>query len=103
MDGGDWRRAAGAGAAVGVLFVADETVDGVARRQRSRFTDRVSGATTSLGGATEFRIPAVLLVSGIVFSDANLRDIPRAAISAPIHGLARTSTKRSDAANDVEQ
>ncbi len=81
-DSGDWKRAAGAGAAVGVLFVADETIDGVARRQRSRFTDRVSGATTSLGGATGFRIPAVLLVSGIVFSDTNLRDMGRDGLEA---------------------
>ncbi|MEP6768635.1 MAG: phosphatase PAP2 family protein [Acidobacteriota bacterium] len=81
-DGGDWRRAAGAGAAVGVLFVADESIDGFARRQRSRFTDRVSGATTSLGGATGFRIPAVLLVSGIVFSDPNLRDMGRDGLEA---------------------
>jgi len=81
-DSGDWRRAAGAGATVGALLVADESIDSFARRQRSRFTDRVSGATTSLGGATGFRIPAVLLVSGIVFSDPNLRDMGRDGLEA---------------------
>lgn len=83
-DGGDWRRAAGAGAAVGALFVADETIDGVARRQRSGFTDRVSSATTSFGGATGFRIPAVLLVSGIFFADTNVRDMGRDGLEACI-------------------
>ncbi len=81
-DASDWRRAAGAGATLGILFAADESIDASARRQRSRFTDRVSAATTSFGGTTGFRIPAVLLVSGLVFSDPNLRDMGRDGLEA---------------------
>lgn len=81
-DRGDWGRAVGAGAILGVLFVADESIDAAARRQRSRFTDRVSSATTSIGGATGFRIPAVLLASGLLFSDPNLRDMGRDGLEA---------------------
>jgi membrane-associated phospholipid phosphatase len=81
-DAGDWRRAAGAGATIGVLFVADESIDSFARRQRSHFTDRVSGATTWIGGGTGFRVPLVLLVGGIAFSNPAVRDMGRDGLEA---------------------
>lgn len=81
-DGSDWRRAAGAGGSLGALFLADESIDSFARRQRSRFTDRVSGATTWIGGGKGFDVPFVLIGEGLVFSDANTRDMGRDALEA---------------------
>jgi membrane-associated phospholipid phosphatase len=81
-DGSDWRRAAGAGASLTMLFLADESIDGFARRQRSHFTDRVSGATTWIGGGGGFDVPFVLLAGGLAFSDANTRDMGRDALEA---------------------
>ena len=81
-DGADWRRAAGAGASFGTLLLADESIDSFARKQRSHFTDRVSGATTWIGGGGGFRIPVVLLAGGLAFSDANTRDMGRDTLEA---------------------
>jgi membrane-associated phospholipid phosphatase len=73
---------AGAGASLGTLFLADESIDSFARKQRSNFTDRVSGATTWIGGGGGFRIPFVLLGGGLAFADANTRDMGRDALEA---------------------
>jgi len=81
-DGADWQRAAGAGASFGTLFLADESIDSFARKQRSHFTDRVSGATTWIGGGGGFRIPFVLLAGGLAFADANTRDMGRDTLEA---------------------
>jgi membrane-associated phospholipid phosphatase len=81
-DRADWRRAAGAGASFGTLLLADESIDSFARKQRSHFTDRVSGATTWIGGGGGFRIPFVLLAGGLAFSDANTRDMGRDTLEA---------------------
>jgi len=81
-DGAEWRRAAGAGASLGTLFLADESIDSFARKQRSHFTDRVSGATTWIGGGVGFRIPFVLLAGGLAFADANTRDMGRETLEA---------------------
>ena len=81
-DGADWRRAAGAGASFGTLLLADESIDSFARKQRSHFTDRVSGATTWIGGGEGFRIPFVLLAGGLAFADANTRDMGRDTLEA---------------------
>jgi membrane-associated phospholipid phosphatase len=81
-DGADWQRAAGAGASLGTLFLADESIDSFTRKQRSHFTDRVSGATTWIGGGGGFRIPFVLLAGGLAFADANTRDMGRDTLEA---------------------
>src|SRR6266540_214721 len=81
-DEADWRRAAGGGASFGTLFLADESIDSFARKQRSHFTDRVSGATTWIGGGGGFRIPFVLLAGGLAFADANTRDMGRDTLEA---------------------
>jgi membrane-associated phospholipid phosphatase len=81
-DSADWRRAGEAGATLGALFLADEEIDRFAMRQRSRFTDRVSGATTWIGGGGGFRIPFVLLVGGVALHDEKTRDMGRDALEA---------------------
>jgi membrane-associated phospholipid phosphatase len=81
-DGADWRRGAGAAASLGTLLLADESIDSFARNQRSHFTDRVSGATTWIGGGGGFRIPFVLLAGGLAFADANTRDMGRDTLEA---------------------
>ena len=81
-DGADWRRAAGAGTSLGTLFLADESIDSFARKQRSHFTDRVSGATTWIGGGGGFRIPFLLLAGGLAFADTSTRDMGRDTLEA---------------------
>jgi membrane-associated phospholipid phosphatase len=94
-DASDWRLAAGAGASLGTLLIADESIDGFARRQRSRFTDRVSGATTWIGGGGGFDIPFVLLAGGLALSDANTRDMGRDSLEACLFaGLLTRGVKR---------
>lgn len=81
-EGTDWRRAAAVGASLATLFLADESIDAGARRQRSHFTDRVSAATTWMGGGGGFRIPFVLLGGGLTFANANVRDMGRETLEA---------------------
>jgi membrane-associated phospholipid phosphatase len=80
----DWARAGFVGLTLGTLFLADESVDSSARRHRSDFTDRVSGATTWIGGGKGFYIPFVLLGAGWATRDTNVRDMGRDAIEACI-------------------
>ncbi|MDQ6891509.1 MAG: phosphatase PAP2 family protein [Acidobacteriota bacterium] len=94
-DAADWRRVAGSGATLGVLFVADESVDSFARKQRSRFTDRVSGATTWIGGAGGFRIPVAVFVGGVLFRDAGARDIGRDAVEACLFSAVVTKSVKN--------
>ncbi len=81
-NGSDWRRAGEVSATLGVLLAADESIDSLARHRRSHFTDRVSGATTWIGGGLGFRVPFALLAGGFAFSDTNVRDMGRDAIEA---------------------
>ena len=81
-DSSDWKKAAGATVILGGLFAADKSIDRAAQRNRSRFTDHVSSATTSLGGGEGPEISGVLLAAGIVFHDPNTRDMGREALDA---------------------
>ncbi|MGH9442299.1 MAG: phosphatase PAP2 family protein [Thermoanaerobaculia bacterium] len=81
-DAKDWKTAAGATVILGGLFAADESIDHAAKKNRSRFTDKVSSATTSLGGGRGPQISVALIAAGIVFDDPNVRDMGREAIEA---------------------
>jgi membrane-associated phospholipid phosphatase len=80
----DWQKAAGAGLILGGLMLADQTIDREAQKQRSRFTDRVAGATTALGGQYGFHASVTMLAAGILFNHENLRDTGREAIESGI-------------------
>ena len=82
--GRDWEKAAGAGLIVGGLMFADEEIDRYAQKRRSHFTDRVAGATTSLGGQYGFHAAGAMLAAGILFNHENLRDTGREAIESGI-------------------
>lgn len=80
----DWQKAAGAGLIIGGLMFADENIDREAQRRRSHFTDRVAGATTSLGGQYGLHASGAMLTAGILFNHENLRDTGREAIESGI-------------------
>jgi hypothetical protein len=63
-DGADWTRFGGVVVLVGGLMLADKSIDREAQQNRSRFTDRVSDATTSLGGAWASNLGVGYLVAG---------------------------------------
>jgi hypothetical protein len=83
-DGSDWKKAGGVTLVLGGLFLADEKLDHEAQNNRSRFTDRVSAATTRLGGSYGVDISVALFASGLVFKDDNVRDMGREAIEAGV-------------------
>lgn len=93
----DWERAAGVGLVIGGLMLADEEIDRSAQRQRSRFTDRVSGATTALGGQYGLHVSGASLTAGILLGHENLRDMGREAIEAGVlaHVLDKYFLKRA--------
>jgi membrane-associated phospholipid phosphatase len=99
-DKTDWARAGFVGLTVGTLFLADESVDSSARRHRSDFTDRVSGATTWIGGGRGFYIPFVLLGAGWASRDTNVRDTGRDAIEACIFSSLLTKGVKNTAGRE---
>ncbi len=81
-DRGDREKAGGFALILGSLFLADRRLDRGARNNRSRFTDRVSQATTSLGGGDGQKVAFGLLAAGLVFRDDDARDTGREAVEA---------------------
>lgn len=81
-DGKDWERVGGAVVLIGGLMLADETIDREFQQNRSRFTDRVSDATTPLGGAWASNIGVAYLVVGYAARDWELRETGREALEA---------------------
>lgn len=78
----EWEKAAGVTLVLGGLMLADQKIDEAAQRNRSRFTDRVSGATTALGGAWGVRVSLGLLGGGLIFRNSNVTNMGREAIEA---------------------
>jgi membrane-associated phospholipid phosphatase len=95
-DGADWTRFGGLVLVVGGLMLADKTIDREFQQNRSRFTDRVSDATTSLGGAWASNLGAGYLVVGYVFRNWELRETGREALEAGFltHLLDKYALKR---------
>jgi membrane-associated phospholipid phosphatase len=96
-DVADWERFGGAVLLVGGLMLADETIDREFVQNRSRFTDRVSDATTSLGGAWASNVGVAYLVVGYVARDWDLRETGREALEAGVlsHLLDKWILKRA--------
>ena len=86
-DSRDWKKLAGATVILGGLFLADESIDHGIQNNRSHFTDRVSAATTSLGGGRGPELAGVLIASGILLHSPNTRDLGRDAIEAGLFTL----------------
>jgi membrane-associated phospholipid phosphatase len=78
----DWEKAGGAVLILGGLMLADRSIDNAAQRERSHFTDRVSGATTDLGGQYGVHASTALLGLGLIFHHENMRDTGREALEA---------------------
>jgi membrane-associated phospholipid phosphatase len=78
----DWERFGGAVALVGGLMLADKTIDREVQQNRSRFTDRVSGATTGLGGAWAQNVGVGYLVAGYILRDWDTREAGREILEA---------------------
>jgi PAP2 superfamily len=81
-DRKDWERFGGVVLVVGGLMLADETVDREVQQNRSRFTDRVSDATTGFGGGWASNVGFGFLAAGYVFRDWELRETGREALEA---------------------
>jgi PAP2 superfamily len=81
---GDWERAAGVAAVVGGVMIFDKRLDHEARERRSSFTDRVSGATTWVGGGYGFDLSLGLIAAGIVANDVNVREMGREAVETSV-------------------
>jgi len=80
----DWKMAGGVTIILGGLFALDRKIDHAAQSNRSGLTNSVSGATTTFGAAGAFEISGALLAGGLVFQDANTRDMGREAIEASV-------------------
>ncbi len=80
----DWEKAAAVGLVLGGLMLADREIDRGAIEQRSEFTDRVSDATTGLGGAWGQRISAGILLAGWASRSTTTRDTGRDALEAAV-------------------
>lgn len=78
----DWQRAGGIALVIGGLMLADESIDREAQQQRSRFTDRVSDATTGFGGGYGVNVALGFLAAGYVLRDWELRETGREALEA---------------------
>jgi membrane-associated phospholipid phosphatase len=96
-DGADWTRFGGVVVLVGGLMLADKSIDREAQQNRSRFTDRVSDATTSLGGAWASNLGVGYLVAGYVARNWDLRETGREVLEAGLlsHLLDKWILKRA--------
>jgi len=78
----DWERFGGVALLVGGLMLADETIDREVQQNRSRFTDRVSDATTGFGGAFSTNVGVGFLAVGYLLRDWDLRETGRETLEA---------------------
>lgn len=81
-DGADWTRFGGVVAVVGGVMLLDKTIDREFQQNRSRFTDRVSDATTSLGGAWASNLGIGYLAVGYIARNWELRETGREVLEA---------------------
>jgi PAP2 superfamily len=80
----EWERMGGCALIVGGLMFFDKDVDRAAQKQRSHFTDRLSGVTAALGDQYGFHVSGALLIAGAVFNHENMRESGRDAIEAGV-------------------
>jgi hypothetical protein len=94
---GDWERFGGVVFLVGGLMLADESIDREMQQNRSRFTDRISDATTGFGGGYGPNVGMGFLVAGYLLRDWNVRETGREALEAGLltHLLNKWVLKRA--------
>jgi membrane-associated phospholipid phosphatase len=80
----DWEKAAGFTVVLGGLIAADRSIDRAAQNNRSDSTNRVSSATTGIGGGYGTEAAIVAIGTGLLFRSPNLRDTGREALEASI-------------------
>jgi hypothetical protein len=80
----EWERMAGCALLVGGLMFFDKDVDRAAQKQRSHFTDRLSGVTAALGDQYGSHVSGALLIAGALFNHENMRESGRDAIEAGV-------------------
>jgi PAP2 superfamily protein len=78
----DWQRFGGVVLVVGGLMLADKSIDREMQQNRSRFTDRVSDATTGFGGGYGPNVGVGFLLTGYVLRDWNVRETGREILEA---------------------
>jgi hypothetical protein len=78
------ERMGGCALPVGGLMFFDKDVDRAAQKQRSHFTDRLSGVTAALGDQYGFHVSGALLIAGALFNHENMRESGRDAIEAGV-------------------
>ena len=83
-DGGSWTQAAAAVASVALLMREDSRIDTSFQRNRSSRTDSFSRAVTPLGSYAGIGLSAASLGAGLLFRNAELRDVGRDAVEAEI-------------------
>jgi PAP2 superfamily len=81
---GDWERAAGVAAVIGGVMIFDKRLDHEAQERRSSLTDRVSGATTWVGGGYGFDLSLGLIAAGIAADDVDVREMGREAVETSV-------------------
>jgi len=93
----DWERFGGVVLVVGGLMLADESIDRQMQQNRSRFTDRVSDATTGFGGGDGPKVGVGFLVAGYALGDWNVRETGREVLEAGLlsHLLDKWVLKRA--------
>ncbi len=78
----DWMKAGAVGVGIGGIMLFDEQLTSGVEENRSGSTDRLSRLTTRFGSADAFYISGALVISGIVFKNANVSSMGREAIEA---------------------
>jgi hypothetical protein len=93
----DWERFGGVVLVVGGLMLADESIDREMQQNRSRFTDRVSDATTGFGGGYGPNVGFGFLAAGYALRDWNVRETGREILEAGLlsHLLTKWVLKRA--------
>lgn len=81
-DRGSWTQAAVAVASVALLTREDSRIDSAIQRNRSSRTDSVSRAVTPFGSYAGIGLSVASLGGGLLFRNAELRDIGRDALEA---------------------
>jgi len=80
----DWEKAGGFTLVLGGLFLADRDIDRAAQRNRSSATNRLSQATTGIGGGNGTQAAIAAIGVGLILRSTPLRDTGREALEASI-------------------
>lgn len=73
-DAATWKRAGMAAALVGVAYASDRSLSDAVQRNRSQATDDFAKAVTPFGGHRALQASVLMIGSGLLSRNANLRD-----------------------------